>query len=745
MNINCRITVVLFVALLAFCEPSGFSQQQTQAGQQSKAEQEEVSPLSYQLEVGLIQIPIRVEDKKGHWINGIQKSDLTLLEDGVPQEIRYIDEMDLESEQPQLETPKAPTTAIDVLNIPEAKMNRIRSNSLILIVDGCNTGQTALATHKQYVHNFLSNYDIPNTLFSLIFIRPSGDYVLTQNFTSNKSDVLRALEDLRGSTAGYESRIFASSQIADSSQVEDCAAIQNSSSSLDCAEQALRTVVRKANAFAEEEHTRSKNTIASLQDIFTKTQHVPGKKNVLFISEGLDPAGSFYYNFAANVIEHFVDHYGLPPQEKNVITDVKLEANRYVSDTNSLRDLIKSASAADLSIFWVNPQYGKRIEDISSEVTSMRAFDSKLINAPDMDAMMRDIAESTGGAALTSTDMKGFYDRLNQDLRKYYLISYKPPRALNDGRFHKIEVHANREDVKVLYKKDLKDATIEDRINNELAAALDFPQASTSFSMLSDVTYFMKSGTNYQVMAKIGIPYRDMEPQVGDQGVRNEIHFSYLVRNEQGDIVSQQNPILRLSSQYSEFEQLKKSGTVLEYLQTFDLSPGIYNISLAVMDVAGWKTAGDAVQIKLPGRTETCVSVSPPMLAGQIKKSDSVQKNPTPTAKGEMIYGQYVFGFPVHRVFPQKGNLTGFYQIYNAKFPCTIRFKLYKDKTVFVNQTPETQINDFTDAPDKLITNFFSVPYNNLAPGSYELEIMVKSPTCTSSTRSEFEVIAQGS
>jgi VWFA-related protein len=739
MNYNRKIfRIATILALFALGNPAGFTQQQSQPSKK------DVQPLTYQLEVGLVQIPIRVTDKKGQWVGGLKKSDITLYEDGERQEIQYMDEMDAEA-QTEPETAQEPAAKGNTIQIPEKKINRIRSNCVILIIDGANTGKTALSTHRRYLQDFLTGYAVPNTLFSLIFIRPTGDYQMIQNFTSNKKAILDVLPNLSGSSAGYENRIFTTSQIAETSAIEDCSAQRSADAQFSCADGALRTVIRKANNFAEEEHTRSKNTINSLKDIFAKAQHVPGQKSVLLISEGLDPAGSFYYNYAANVIDHFVDHYGLSPSMKSLLTDVKLESSRYVSDSNLFRELMRSATSADLSIFWVNPQYGKTIDEISAEVGSMRTIDNKLINAPDVTAMMRDVAEETGGEATSSTDMKGFYNRLSQEIRRYYLISYKPPRALNDGKFHKIEVKANNQDVKIVYKKQMKDTSIEDRINEELAAAHDFPDVSTSFSLLDDVMYFKKSGETYHVMTKIGVPYREMEPQIGDQAVRNEIHLSYLIRNDQGDVLAEKHPILRVSSKYNEFEQMQKNGSVLEYQQNFELPAGLYHLSLVAMDVAGWKTAEDSILLKLPGKVESCLSLSPPMLAGQIRKSEATQKSPTPTQKGEIMFGDYTFLFPVHRVFPQKGSLNGFYQIYNAKFPSTIRFRLYRDKTVFVNETPAKEINTYTDVSEKLVTNFFSVPYNNLAPGSYELEIQVKNAGCTASTRADFDVVAQGS
>ncbi len=738
MNLFRKILcIVALLGLLTLCNHNSFGQEQTQPSK------DDTSPLSYQLEVGLVQIPIRVVDKKGKWMGGLQKTDLELSEDGIPQEIQYVDEMDMEAEETKATAPEEPLK-IDVLSIPETKISRVRSNSILLIVDGCNSSQSALEKHKGYVKDFLRDFNVPHTVFALLFIKPTGDYEMLQNFTSDKTALLNAMDTVRGSTAGYVTRLFATSQISDSSQIEECVALR-SDNQMVCAEKALRSVIAKANGYAEEEHLRSKNTIRSLKDIFNKAEHVPGQKSVIFISEGLDPAGSFYYNYAANVVQYFVEHYGLPPTMKTMLTEVKMESNRYISEIHTMRELTKTAGASGLAIFWANPEYGKRIEEISAEVGSIMTLDSKLINAPDTQAMLRDVAEYTGGAALSSTDMKDFYASLSENVRRYYLVSYKPPRTLNDGKFHRIEVRPKNDKLKILYKRDFKDFPIEERIKSEIAAAHDFPQVSTSFSLMSDATYFKKSNGMYQVMMRIGVPYREMEPQIGDRGVRDEIHFSYVIRNDEGEVLENHNPILRLGSKFDEFETLKKSGTVLEYLQNFELPSGVYHVSLVAMDVTGWKTAADSILLRLPGEVDSCHSISPAMLAGQVRKSDSIVKDPKPTERGEMLYGDNVFAFPLHRVFPTKGNLSGFYQIYNAKLPSTIRFRLYRDKTVFVNETPEREIAGYSDPIAKLVTNYFSVPYNNLAPGAYELEIIIKDKSCTASTRAGFEIVAQAS
>ena len=63
-----------------------------------------------------------------------------------------------------------------------------------------------------------------------------------------------------------------------------------------------------------------------------------------------------------------------------------------------------------------------------------------------------------------------------------------------------------------------------------------------------------------------------------------------------------------------------------------------------------------------------------------------------------------------------------------------------------MNQTPEREVRAYTDPLQKLISNFYSVPYNNLAPGSYELEVVARDANtgCKATSRATFEIASAG-
>ena len=702
---------------------------------------EELSSLSYAMQVELSQVVVRVVDNKGKWVGGLQKSDLQLFEDGVAQEIEYLDEI---VESPQQTEPQPPKPKQERKGFVVAS---VTPNSIILIFDTSNTGQLGIQKHKDYVKNFLRDFNVPSTMFSLFVIEPTGSFELVQNFTEDKNRLIAEINNIRGSSSGIEAKTLKASQLADVDSIQQCSASQSLMNQ--CIDNVLTTIINQATAFAQEERNRSKNTIKSLQQIFQLAQHVPGQKSIILVSEGFDPLGAFYYNYAANVIRYFIDHFGLPNRYNSKVSEVQAEASRTTGDIHLVRDLAREANAAGIAVYWANPEYGKDVTDTSAELKEVTSFNLKLVNAPDTEMTMRGLADDTGGAALSSTDMAGFYKRLSENIPRYYLVSYKPKRAINDGQFHRIEVRAKNKDYKVIYGKDFKDEKLPDRIVNELAGAHDFPQFSASSPLSLEIQSFLKPTGEYQVMIHSGLPYEDIQPQMIENRVVDDIHFSFLVRDEQGNVIFDTHPILKIRSPLQEFQTLKDSKAVLEYVQNYSLKPGAYFVSVAGMDVTGWKTSSGSSRVSLPGSARSCVTISPAMLASRVTKMDSTTSEPKPNEKGEIQYGPNLFSFSMRRVFAPSGNLAGFYQIYNARedlmtgnLSVGISFALYRDKTVLVNQTPERVISGYTDPLQKLIANFYSVPYKNLAPGSYELEIVVRdrSNGCHDSTRASFEI-----
>ena len=184
---------------------------------QSQASTEPSTPLAYSVEVELSQIAVRVVDRNGKPVSGLTKKDLELFEDGLAQEIRFMDEIIPEYRQQESPPQTAPFKRTDLTQAPA-----VPPNFIFIVFDTCNSGQTGLEKHKKYVKEFLTNFRARNTMFCIVLIKPSGDYEIAQSFTSNKDELLAAVDGVHGSAGGIEEKSFKASRLADSTRLENC-------------------------------------------------------------------------------------------------------------------------------------------------------------------------------------------------------------------------------------------------------------------------------------------------------------------------------------------------------------------------------------------------------------------------------------------------------------------------------------------------------------------------------------------
>jgi hypothetical protein len=329
------------------------------------------------------------------------------------------------------------------------------------------------------------------------------------------------------------------------------------------------------------------------------------------------------------------------------------------------------------------------------------------------------------------------------------LISYTPDRPDRDGSFHRVEVRAKRPGLAVRHRKEFQDLDEKERVALALAAAHDFPAQTSSYILPSLVQYLRRSDGDYTVTIRVGVPYREIEPDRGTAGVNDDIHFSFLVRDQEGQVRFNDHPIVGLRSSLAEFSELRRREAALEYVQNYKLPPGTYTVGVATLDAARGATAGAALLVRLPAAGEACLSLSPPLLAGGVLAADPPAPAPAWNERGEVLYKDKRLVFSVEPVLPQSGSLSGLYQLYNARAQAESRspsvflsFRLYRGETERISATDERELLAFTDPEAQLITNFFTVPYKALAPGNYELEIAARDAHsgCTAASRAGFRI-----
>ena len=132
------------------------------------------------------------------------------------------------------------------------------------------------------------------------------------------------------------------------------------------------------------------------------------------------------------------------------------------------RDLIRSATKSNVSIYAIDPRGLTDMGDIGIELNSVpagggaddaRQVDRRLTEQQVQSLglrglqnelrlqhnSLRTLAEETGGFAVINTNsFDSTFSRIVEDNSSYYVLAYYPPNPKRDGKFHHIQVRVNR-------------------------------------------------------------------------------------------------------------------------------------------------------------------------------------------------------------------------------------------------------------------------------------------------------------
>jgi VWFA-related protein len=171
-------------------------------------------------------------------------------------------------------------------------------------------------------------------------------------------------------------------------------------------------------------------SVYSLLGIVNDLRKVPGRKTVLYFSEGLQLPNSVWHVFTSiirtanrgNVSIYSVDARGL----------------RSTSDTAAATGMMASAGAN------VGPLYSGSVAAVTrgEAVAADAGLDALRANTQ---LAMKELADSTGGFLTANTnDLRVPLRRALQEMANYYEITYRSSNQRYDGQYRKIEVRVRR-------------------------------------------------------------------------------------------------------------------------------------------------------------------------------------------------------------------------------------------------------------------------------------------------------------
>ena len=644
----------------------------------------------------LVLTNVVVRDKKtGEVVRGLKQSDFTVLENGKPQKISTFDFESVDQATPLNEATvsgmagstaaKSPTQNIVATN------EQLRNHRLIVFFFDLTSMQPEdIDRSVDAAKNYVNKQMQPADLVAVVSLNTSLS--LDQDFTANKAALLHAV----GAYNGSEGQGFAPGATSTTNTVEDSTAYT-----------------------ADESEYNDINTDRELFAISTISKslaYIDEKKSLLYFSGGISRDG--------------------------------------IENQASLRNAINAAVRANLSIYSVDTRGLQAISPLGDATTgSLRgngAYNgSALQNNFDANfnsqEVMSTLSTDTGGKAFfDSNDFAPAFQRVQNDTSAYYVLGFHSADPRRDGRYRKLQVKLNRNDVKLEYRQgyyapaDFKHSTNEDRerqLDEELAS--DLP--ATDVAVYLQALYFRVDETHYFVPVSIVVPGSQIPFTKGGDRDKATLDIVGEVKDAAGRDIGDARQTVKLAIDQS--QQVSRKN--IQYSTGFTLPIGKYHLKFVVRENESGKMGSFETDITVPDQRKTPMKLSSVVFSSQ-RVPNTNKKDPSPLVRDGV---EFVPNLP--HVFRQDQHLYLLYEVYDPSHAGPIgadstSAKPSKDaknapnapvrvltSIEFLNgstkvyETPLVEAKELNTPQRHAVAFQFDVPLAQLKPGVYTCQVNV--------------------
>jgi VWFA-related protein len=663
--------------------------------------------------VELVQTAITVLDKKGNFVDGLQREQFELIVDGKTRPVAFFERIAAgsarEGELASLGNPTDPTAKA-------AAPARVLGRTIVFFIDDLHLSPDSMNRTRMMLKRFLGNEMTSKD--SVAITTASGQVGFLEQFTSNRAVLDEAMTrliprpyDADGYSAGGSAKMteFIAYQLNTSKSdtkllnayIDECLkgpnTFKKSRDVLALLRQACETEVKNSSrAILIQAGQITQNTYHSLESVMRSLSRAPGRKLAFFISDGfLLDAGPY----AANVRDKL----------DNVI-DAAQRAGVVVYTIHA-KGLVNSD--------YMDPAYKRPVD----ERITMASIGELTANQDALNA----IANDTGGRALRGTN---FFDRwvntVLDETSNYYVVAWRPERdEEKTPKFRNVKITImGHPDLTVRAPRGYvagpkaaattaandkpgpaKPKTSETELRDALS---DFYPAGGLPTQLS-LTYLNTPANGLVVTSSIEIS--STGATYGDDGKQPAtIKLAGVVLNDKGKIASSFKNQLNIDP-----PKAGRSDAVF-YNHHTPLAPGIYQFRVAARDERSGRV-GSAIQwIVIPDLTKNRLTLSSVLLGGQVLEDKS--KEGTPQVQ-----------LSVDHNFSRTSPLGYWVFVYNAKRDAggnpqlLVQTQVLRDGQTVLS-SPQRRVNSAGQDAERIPFGE-ELALKTLTPGRYDLKVIV--------------------
>ena len=519
-------------------------------------------PYEGEVDVTVVNVNVYVTDKKGIAVTDLTADDFVLTQDGTKKPISNFDLFTADIYRSFYRPASAPSALPTPTPIPGSEdltKESFRPVYVVLYFDNQNSRALDRNRMISQMRTFIRENLHPPMQMMVIAYQKSYDVL--QTFTDDQRAINDALREVRMMTGGRTELDGARKDILRGFSESQ----RNSQPDI----QAMNRGHGQMIGFAEEEANTLQFTLGALRDTVTMLSGLPGKKIIIYASNGLPMIAGLDLFYA----------YANSFHETSAIT----ESARY-NQSRYFTSLISNANAQDISFYTFGIGGLENPTLAGSELGNPQDSHSASLGMQNYLDPLRLMAENTGGAAIVNTnDFTSGLERVSQDFYTYYSLGYSLQQSGLD-KVHRIRVDVpNHPEYRVRYRRRFVEKSLESRVQDKVVTGLMFPLEENPMQIMVEIgDQGPASETRWMVPFKLSFPLRRVAliPE-GEDYVANVTMFLAArdTKGDRSDVVRQVHEVRVKAADYDE-AQLRRYTITANLL----MEEGTHNVAVGLLD-----------------------------------------------------------------------------------------------------------------------------------------------------------------
>ena len=332
-------------------------------------------------------------------------------------------------------------------------------------------------------------------------------------------------------------------------------------------------VSSQASVYADSVLHDLHNSIDALKQLVDSLAGLPGRKAVLYVSDGIAMRAG------ADIFAALADKFHQPQEEMRALNyDASRRFETLAAQANANRTVIYSVDASGLR------PHG------NADVTSYQHGRGGIVESTHV-ANLQDplfvMANETGGQVIANTNnYEPLLERIAEDFRSYYSLGFVS-QTVGSGRYHSIEVKLpGRKDLKVRHREGYRDKPVQKRMTESVEAALRFGVEQNPLDVSLDFAQSTREDKQlYAVPLTVRIPMSKLVFFPVEQSQRSQLKLYISARSEDGETSAVESFLHPIAIPAAQMERALVSDYQLQH--TLRMRPGRQLVAVGVRDEIG--------------------------------------------------------------------------------------------------------------------------------------------------------------